>query len=70
MEEGDMASFFFYDFGSSLGAKLVSTNDRPSIFSVIFRLFASGGDKTKMRRILREPVGGMSVDFSRKKSKI
>ena len=31
--------------GLSLGAKLVSTNDRPSLFSKIFRLCPSGGEK-------------------------
>ena len=30
MEEGDMDSSFFNDLGLSLGAKLVSTNDRPT----------------------------------------
>ena len=32
--------------GLSLGADLVSTNDRLSIFSILFRLFPSGGEKT------------------------
>ena len=34
----------------------MSTNDRPSFFSILFRLFASGGEKT-LRRILHDPVG-------------
>ena len=46
-EEGDMAIFFKIGLGLSLGAKLVSTNDRPSMFSVIFRIFPGGGEKKK-----------------------
>ena len=38
---------FFNGLGLSLGVKLVSTSDRPSVFSKIFRLFASGGEKKK-----------------------
>ena len=69
-----MASFFFNDLGLSLGARLVSTNDRPSYSSIILRLFPSGGEKKKcaafctglfqaearkkMCCILHEPVGG------------
>ena len=40
-----MTNFFFTGLGLSLGAKLVSTNDRSSMFSIIFRLFPSGGVK-------------------------
>ena len=63
-----MTSSFFNGHGLSLGrAKLVSTNDRPSYSSIIFRLFPSGGEKKKMRRILHEPVGevlqGMPVEI-------
>ena len=51
------ASLFFNGLGGpSLGAKLVLTNDRPSIISIITRLFPSGGEK-KMRRILHDSVG-------------
>ena len=41
--------------GLSPEAKLVLTNDRPSTFSIIFRLFPSG-DKRKLRRILHDLV--------------
>ena len=41
-----MAICFFNGLRLSLGAKLVSTNDRPSIFSIIFRLFPSGDGKS------------------------
>ena len=38
VEEGGMTSFYFnHGLGLSLGAKLVSANNRPSIFSIIFR---------------------------------
>ena len=60
MEESDMASFFFIGPGLSLGVKLVSTNDRPSYFSIIFRLFPNGGEKQKLRRNFHEPIGGSS----------
>ena len=44
VEEGDTATFSFsYGVGLPLliGAKLVSINDKPSIFSLIIRLFRS-----------------------------
>ena len=44
VEEGNMATFFVTASGC-LGAKLVSTNGKPSIFSIIFRLFPTGGDR-------------------------
>ena len=40
-----MASFFLTALGLSLGAKLVSTNDSPSIFLTICSLFSCGGKK-------------------------
>ena len=40
-----MAIFFFNGLGLPLGAKLVSTNDRLSIFFNIFRFFPTGGEK-------------------------
>ena len=46
-------SFVFCNgLGLSLGAKLVSINDRPLNVEIISRLFPSGGEKTKLRRIL------------------
>ena len=48
---------FFNGLGPSLGAKIVSTNGRPSTFSIIFRLFPSGGEK-KIAPHLHEPAGG------------
>ena len=36
-----------------LGAKHVSTNDRPSMFSIIFRLFPAGAKKTIAPRFAR-----------------
>ena len=53
-----MTIFSINGFGLSLRTKLVSTNDRPSIFSIMFRLFSKRGRNTKLRRILQEPVGG------------
>ena len=38
--------FFFNGLGPSLGAKLVSANDRPSKVLILFRLFHAGA-KTK-----------------------
>ena len=69
MEEGDMASFFYMynGLGLSLGAKLVSTNDRPSKFSIIAGLFQAGVKK-KLCRIfarLHEPVGGTRMHVCR-----
>ena len=52
-----MARFFHTGLGLSPGAKLVSTNDRPSIVIIMFRLFPTGGEK-KLRRIVDKPVGG------------
>ena len=58
--------FFFHGFGLSLGANLVSTNDRPSFFSIIFRRFPSAINKkcaafgTNRLEVLLQ---GMSVDF-------
>ena len=47
--EGDMDGQFFFNgaLGLSLGAKLVSTYDRPSYSSIIFRLFPGGDEKKK-----------------------
>ena len=61
-----MASFFFNGLGLSLGAKLVSTNGRPSYSSIIFRLFPSEGEKKNgvafcTNRL--EVLQGMSVEF-------
>ena len=44
VEEGDMAILFINGLGLSLRAKLVSRNFRPSIFTIIFGLFSSGGE--------------------------
>ena len=55
---GRHGQLFLNGLGLSLGAKIVSTNDRPSTFSIIFRLFFQAGAKNKMRRILYETVGG------------
>ena len=58
MEEGgEMDSFFFNSLGRSLGAKPVSANDRPSKFSIILRLFSSGGEKVFASHLLKQ-VGG------------
>ena len=58
---------FFHGRRLSLEAKLVSTNDRPSIFLIIFRLFPRGGGGKMHHRILHDPVGGtlqgMWVEF-------
>ena len=60
--------FFFNGLGLSLGAKLASTNDRPSYSSIIFRPFPSGGErKTKnaphlARTGWRCELQGMSVE--------
>ena len=40
-----MASFFVNGLGLSLGAKLLSTDVRPSYSSLIFSFFSSGGEK-------------------------
>ena len=51
--------------GLSLGAKLVSTIDRPPIFSIIFRLFPRGGLKKKCTAfctIRLDVLQGMSVE--------
>ena len=42
--------------GLPLGAKLVSTSDRLSVFSIILQAFSSGSEK-KLRRILHDPGG-------------
>ena len=39
--------------GLSAGAELVTTNDRPSNISVIFRLFPSGGEKKVASHLAR-----------------
>ena len=41
-----MASFVFNGLGLSLGANLVSTNDRRLLFSMLSRLFPTGGVTT------------------------
>ena len=53
-----MANSFFNGLGLSLGAKLVSINDRPSYFSIIFRPFYKRRREKKIRHILHESVGG------------
>ena len=61
---------FFVGFRLSLGAKLVSTNDRPSIFIIILRLFPSGGQKQNcaaFRTIRVNVLHGMFVDFFEQK---
>ena len=40
-----MAGFSYDGLGLSLEEKLVSTNDRSSIFSILFRFFPGGGEK-------------------------
>ena len=45
----------------SLGAALVSTNDRPSIFSIIFRFLPSGGNKIKCAAFCTNRFGGLEV---------
>ena len=40
-----MAILLFTDLGLYLGAKLISINDGPSMFSITFGLFPSGGEK-------------------------
>ena len=58
LEESDMASIF-NGLRLSLGAKLVTPNDRPSCSSILFRLFPSGGERKKYApHFLHEPVGG------------
>ena len=62
-----MATFFSCNgVGLSLGAKLVSTNGRPSIFSIIFRLCPTGGEKQNCAAYCTIPLDvlqGMSVNF-------
>ena len=58
---------FLNDLGLSLGPNLVSTNDRPSIFSVIFKAFFQAGARKKkcvaFFMNLLEVLHGMSVEF-------
>ena len=64
--------FFFNGLGQSLGAKLVSTNDRP-YSSTVFRLFPSGGEKQIAPHFAKPGwrySRGMSVEISRNKRKI
>ena len=74
---GDMATwpvFLLNGLGLSLGAKLVSTNDRPSYPSVILRLFPTGGEEKNCAAFCANRLevlkACMSYMFSRKKSKI
>ena len=55
-----MAVFLFNGLGLSLliRAKLVSTNDWPSISSIRFRFFPSESEEKILRRISHEPIGG------------
>ena len=53
-----MAIFFFNGLGLSLGANLVSVDDRPSYYSVAFSLFPSGSEKISALCTFHEPVGG------------
>ena len=53
-----MAIFLFNGLGLFLAAKLVSINDRPSHFLILFRFFPSRGERKNMHCILHEPVGG------------
>ena len=48
-----------------LGAKLISTNDRPLIFSVTFRLFPAGAKKQNAPH-LHDPVGNTPRHVCRK----
>ena len=61
-----MATVLLWPRAVSRSHKLVSTNDRPSYYSIIFRLFSSGAKKKKMRPILHEPVGGTPRHVCRK----
>ena len=57
--------FFLNGLGLSLGAKLASTNDRPSIFSIIFRIFSQRGRSINcaaFRTIRLDVLQGMSVE--------
>ena len=62
---GSHGRFFFHGLGLSLGAKLVSTNDRPSYSSMIFRLFPSGAEK-KNAQHFHQPNGGTRRHMCRK----
>ena len=65
--------FFFFGLGLSLGAKLVSTNDRSFIFLNNIPAFPSGGEKTNCPAFCtnRLEVLGMTVDvFAQQESKI
>ena len=66
---GWRGQFFCNGLGLSLGAQLVSTNDRPSIFSKIFGLFASGGEEkcAAFCTIRLDVLQGMPVEISAQK---
>ena len=49
--------FISTGLGLPLGAKLVSTDERPSIFSIIYRLFPNGGENQFPPHFLHDPVG-------------
>ena len=67
-------TLFLNGLGLHLGAKLVSTNDRPSTFSIYPGFFSSVGKKTNCAAcfctIWLDVLQGMSVENSRKESKI
>ena len=61
-----MASFKLYGLGLSLGAKLISATDRPSMFSIMFKLSPSGSENTKcaaLCTIRLDVLQGMSVEI-------
>ena len=66
--------FCFYGLGLSLGAKLVSTNDGPSTFSILgsIQAFSERQARKESHRILHEPVRGtlhgISVGYFAKKN--
>ena len=62
----------YIGFGLSLGAKLVSTNDRPSTCSTIFSFFFPAGAKTDCAAFCTihwNVLQGIPVEFSRQNSR-
>ena len=69
---GRHGQFFFNGVGLSLGAKLVSTNDRPSYSLKIYRPFPSGGEQINCAAFCvnrLEVLQGMPVEFFAQKIK-
>ena len=62
MEEGDVASFFYIGLGLSLGGKIVSTDDRPSTFS-IHSGFTQAGAKNYIAPRFARTSWSMSVEL-------